>query len=279
TNWKYGANDEDPLWRLGQYCDLSATRSGYDSSVNDLSLGTIFTDPKGITGTDGNYYTLTNRSGSKYAAVDTAAGEVYLAVDSSKEYVDQTTGEISRRAEGEDWIHMILFQQSGVVYLDEAEELVMSLDFTLTECEVYDSSIGAAQFQWIFSVHDKASKAQEPEYFWFIVSLFDNRYEVYPGMQAFDGGKADATGRFMYAPAGNELFGETGGRVETGKKYTVTLDLKNMMHDAFLAAKEKKALKTSEWKNMALNGFNIGWEVSNVSKVGVKISSVSIRTK
>ena len=176
---------------------------------------------------------------------------------------------------------MILSQASGVVYLDQVEEFVMELDFTLTECEILDSSIGAAQFQWIFSVHDKASEGTlEADYFWFNVTLFDDRYESFPGTQLFDGGKADSTGKFIYAPTGKELFGEeSGGKVEVGKTYHVSLNLKEYMREAFEIAQTKGALKNSSWENMAVNGFNIGWEVSNVSKVGVKIANMSLKTK
>ena len=49
------------------------------------------------------------------------------------------------------------------------------------------------------------------------------------------------------------------------------------MKEAFELAKEKGALKESEWKDMAVNGFNIGWEVSNLAKVGVKIENMSLK--
>lgn len=281
ASWHYGGSSGSPTWRLGQYCDLSTTRTGFDTTKHDLFPGDMFEPARGISGQDGSYYTLQNQSGSKYMSVDPQKGEINLDIDSSKEYINPETGALQPRANGEDWIHMILSQQAGVVYLDQVEELIMELDFTLTACETYDSSIGAAQFQWIFSVHDKASDGtMNVEYFWFNVTLFDNRYESFPGTQMFDGGKADATGKFIYAPTGAELFGEeSGGKVETGKTYHVRLNLKEYMKNAFDLAKEKGALQNSEWENMAVNGFNIGWEVSNVSKVGVKIANMSLRSK
>ena len=281
TWWKYGDSDasKDPLWSLGQYCNLAKTRTDYDSSVTDLSLATLFDEGKGITGSDGSKYTLTNKSGSKYIAVDPAVGEYDLKVDTSKEYVNQKTGATSPRMNGEDWVHMILQQQSPVINLSQTEEVIMSLDFTLTELETYDQSIGAAQFQWIFSVHDKSAGQREEDYFWFNVTLFDNRYEIFPGTQMYDSGKGDATGKFIYAPTGNELFGESGGKVVVGKTYRVELNLKDYMKTAFDAAKSKGALERSKWEDMAINGFNIGWEVSNVSKVGVKVANMSLKTK
>ena len=279
TTWNYTSeNVTEPFWSLGQYGDISSTRTGYDATKNDLSLGSeLFGIPAyGITDTteDGKH-TLTNQSGSKFISVDTASGTVELKVDSTKEYVNQTTGKPQKRVEGEDWIHMILSQQSGTVYLEQVESFVMELDFKLTQEEILDNSIGAAQFQWIFSVKDVESRLGD--YYWFNICLFDNRYDVFPGTQMYDGGKADATGKFIYAPTGTELFGESGGKVEVGKTYHVTLDLKAYMKQAFDIAKSKGALVESEWENMRVDGFNLGWEVSNLAKVGVEISNLALK--
>ncbi len=278
TWWKYGESGSDePFWSLGQYCDLAATRPNYDSTKNDLSLGNeLFDMPAyGIQGVDGDYFTLTNESGSKYISVNCKTGELNLNVDTTKEYVNQETGKPVIRKDGEDWVHMIIQQTPGVVYLDQVESFIMELDFTITENIEYDNSIGASQFQWIFSVHDKESVLGD--YMWFNVTLFDNRYEVFPGTQLYDGGKADSTGKFIYAPKGDELFPESDGKVEPGKTYHVKIDLKEYIKAAFDLAKSKGALSQSEWENMAVNGFNIGWEVSNLAKVGVKIENMSLR--
>ena len=278
TWWQYGdSKGDEPFWSLGQYCDLSTTRANYDSTKNDLSLGNeLFDIPAyGITGVDGDYFTITNQSGSKYMSVNTKTGEFNLNIDTTKEYVNQATGQPVIRKNGEDWVHMIIQQTPGVIYLDQVESFIIELDFTITENIEYDNSIGAAQFQWVFTVHDKASVLGD--YMWFNVTLFDNRYEIFPGTQLYDGGKADATGKFIYAPKGTELFPESGGKVEVGKTYHVKLDLKEYMKAAFELAKAKGALSQSEWENMAVNGFNIGWEVSNLSKVGVKIENMSLR--
>lgn len=279
TWWQY-QNQNEPIWSLGQYCDLSATRTGYDATKNDLTLGDeLFgIEGYGITGKDGSKYTLTNQSGSKYMAVDPAKGAVTLNIDTSKEYIDPATNEIKKRSDGEDWVHMIL-EQSSVVQLSDCESLTMSLDFTLDESELIDGTVGASQFQWIFSVHDKAhSTSSVKEYFWFNVTLYDNRYEVFPGTDMFDGGKQDATGKYIYAPRGDELF-ENGGKVEVGVKYHVSLDLKEYMHAAFEKAQSRGALPNSSWEDMSINGFNLGWEVSNVSKVGVTIENLSLTVK
>ena len=278
TWWKYGdaSASTEPYWTLGQYGNLSKTRENYDSSLNDLSLGTIFEDPKGIEGQEGAFYTLTNRSGSKMIKVDPATGTAVLNADTSKEYIDQQTGEIVARRDGEDWVHMILQQNHPTVTLAQVDSFIMSLDFTLDACNTYDNSIGAAQFQWIFSVHDKTSPIGD--YFWFNVTLFDNRYEVFPGTQMYDGGKADSTGKFIFAPTGEELFGESGGKVTVGETYHVELDLKQYMLRAFEIAQSMGAMAESEWEDLTVSGFNIGWEVSNVSNVGVTIENMSLRT-
>jgi hypothetical protein len=136
TWWTYGeAGGDEPYWSLGQYCDLSTTRPNYDATKNDLSLGNeLFDIPAyGITGTDGDYFTLTNASGSKYISVNPKTGTYNLNVDTTKEYVNQETGTPVIRQNGEDWVHMIIQQTPGVVYLDQVESFIMELDFTITE--------------------------------------------------------------------------------------------------------------------------------------------------
>ncbi len=270
VNTTYG-----PYWTLGQYCDLSATRTGYDSSLNDLSLGTLFDESKGIEGKDGNAYTLTNRSGSKYISVDPSTGEVEMNIDTSKEYIDQATGELQPRRGGEDWVHMILQQSTSTVYPSECERLEIDLEFSFTSLDmIEDNDSTASQFQWIFGIHDKNSAIDD--YMWFNLTLYDSRYESFPGTQMFDGGKDDATGKFIYAPTSEQIFGSDFKKFTVGQTYRVKLDLLSFMRQAFTAAQQKGALADAKWENMAFNGFNLGWEVTNVAKAGVHINNMSL---
>lgn len=283
TWWKFRENDNtEPIWSLGQYCDLSQTREGYDATRNDLSLpSSLFggDDGYGIVGKEGDLCTLTNKSGSKYIAVDPTVGRVTLGVDTSREYIDPVTGRVRPRTSGEDWVHMIL-EQSAAVQLAEVQSLTMSLDFTLETSELVNAAGGASQLQWIFSVHDKVhSTPLSAEYFWFNVTLYDNRYEVFPGTDLFDGGKADSTGKYIYAPTGEELFGEGGGKVETGVKYHVELDLCAYIRTAFEKAQSRGAMQQSRWEDLSINGFNLGWEVTNVSSVRATLENLSLKTE
>ena len=277
TWWKYEGTTPTvtPLWSLGQYCNLARTREGYDTSRNDLSLKTLIGDGNGIVGKEGDADTLTNISGSKLVKLTSERGKAELIVDTSKEYIDQETGEIVPRREGEDWVHLILSGTSEVVYPAKIKALTISADVTVSECSVMDNLIGADQLQWIFQVRDMGSSAVD--YFWFSITLFDNRYEVFPGAQSFDGGKEDATGKFIYAPSGEALFGAEDAKMQTGVCRHMEIDIAPLLHEAFLAAKEKGALTQAQWENMAVNGFNLGWEVSNVAKVGAVLENLSIK--
>lgn len=270
-----------PVWQLGQYCDLSTTRAGYDATVNDLSLlpdGTEGTHSIIFTDADG-YRTLTNLSGSKKLAIDGENETVVLAIDTTKEYIDPATGERLPRREGEDWVHMIL-QQSLDIPIAECEEVIMACNFKVQQCDVYDTSIGAAQFQWILRIKDCTLQNQPGSAMWFLVSVYDDRYEVYPGLAVADTGKADATQDFMYAPSGTALFGEANANIRVGRPYELTLNLKTHLRKAFDEAYEKGYLNSeAKWENMRITGFNIGWEVSNVAACSVKIAHMSIKTR
>lgn len=284
TWWQYGNTVSDPpIWELGQYCDLSATRFRknadgtdawrYDSTKNDLSLPTLFDEGYGIEGEDGAYDTLTNRSGSKYVSVDRSTGEINLNVDTSKEYLNEA-GEISPRVNGEDWVHLILQQSAGGVRVAEHSEIWVELDFNLTKTNVISSDGGASQFQWIFSVRDMDSVLGD--YFWLNITLYDDRYPEFPGGGHFDSGKEDATGKYIYSVPGKNMFD---GPVEGGKDYSIRLNVRPILEQAFADAKSKGALEQSEFSSMALNSLNIGWEVTNVAEMGVKITHMSLKTK
>lgn len=286
TWWKYrGTADESvsPYWDLGQYCDLSTTRfrkdeTGkdlwrYDATKNDLTLGTLFDDGYGIEGQDGGYETLTNQSGSKFVSVNRSTGEINLNVDTSREYLDEA-GHVSPRTAGEDWVHLILQQSAGGIKIAEYSEIWVELDFNLTQTEIINTAGGASQFQWIFSVRDMDSVLGD--YFWFNITLYDNRYPFFAGGGQFDSGKADATGKYIYAPSSDKLYE---GEIQSGKDYSVRLNIRPLMEEAFQDAKSKGALEQSEFTSMALNSLNIGWEVTHVAKMGVKISHIGLKTK
>lgn len=288
TWWKYSSTADasvQPSWDLAQYCDLSSTRYRlggdgtvawrYDSSVNDISLATMFEEGKGIEGEEGDYFTLTNRSGSKLIKCDNKKGELILQADTSKEYLDEQ-GKISPRKQGEDWLHMVLGQSAGNTNVAACSEIRVQMEFTIDHDDLISSEGGASQFQWIFSVKDLDSAIGD--YFWFNIALYDNRYadRVFPGTSMYDGGKADSTGKYIYAPSGDKVFG---GKTEYGKKYAIDLDIRPLLEEAFLSAKEKGALKESAFESMALNSMNIGWEVTNVSDVCVTIGNLGLKVK
>jgi len=275
TWWKYSKtadNTVQPAWSLGQYCDLSATRTDYDSTKNDLSLDTMFDEGYGIESNIGNIYQLTNQSGSKTVKYNKDTKAISLNADTSKEYIN-SDGELRARASGEDWLHMILGQSAGGIFLNSVDEIWVDLEFTLTENTQIDTSIGASQFQWIFSIKDYESIISD--YYWFNLTIFDNRFDTvdFAGTSMFDSGKADATGKYLYAPAGNKFMTEN---IEIGKSYKINLNIKPLLEEAFNQAKVKGALEQSDFENMALNSLNIGWEVSNIAKVGIDISKISL---
>lgn len=275
TYWQYQnkAKGIQPIWELGQYCDLSTTRPGYDSTVNDLSLGTLFEDGYGIESNDGTKEKLTNKSGSKEIIVDTQSHVVSLNIDTSKEYLDNN-GKIKPLSAGEDWVHMILQQSAGGVVIDDYDEIYVELNFKLTRNDIIDASFGTSQFQWIFSIKDKDSVIND--YFWFNLTIFDARYEKFPGHHLEDSGKADATGKFIYAPETSKYLDEP---LEIGKEYNVRINIKPFIVEAFKLAQDSGFLDQSKFSSMVLNSLNIGWEVTNVSVVGVDISHVGLKVK
>jgi len=198
-----------------------------------------------------------------------------LNADTSKEYIGED-GNLQRRAAGEDWLHMIIQQAAGGIRFDACEELILEIDFEITHADIMDTEVGASQFQWIFALRDYASPQNEG--FWFNLTLYDDRYTqtMFTGTQMFDSGKDDASGNFIYAPKGEKYLDEP---VTAGKKVSISLDIKPLLAEAFASAQSHGALPNAKVENMGLTSQNIGWEVSNIAKVGLTITKLGLKVK
>lgn len=257
----------DAQWRMSQWGVLNEAREGYDKTQHDLTLGT---ETK-----EGDAYVYSTQSGSKVVKVDPAKGEIELSVNSQKEY-----GNIPRM-DNEDWPHLLIEQPVGdLIFLDQMKNCYMEIEFELLKNEKSELNNSTAQFQWIFSLQNLNSNAGAnvyKDYMWFNVTLFDDRYELAPGTGMIDGGKADATGKYIYGPKGEYFLGDQ--RVEVGKRVHVQVDLLPEMIKAFGQAQEAGALNGSNLSDMGLGSINIGWEVPGMYDIGVKIYKLSLKAE
>ena len=290
TPWRYSGTVDDttiPGWYLAQHCKLSTQngkfphREGYLPYYNNLQLPTIFddvNDPEkkfGIEGKEGDYYTLTNYSGSKKVYVNTSTGQVSLEVNTRNEYIDQETNVPVKRKSGEDWVHLTMRQGVGVAGLVSSHEhLWVEIEFTVSDYLRWNNDIGASQFMWVFSVSN--TKSTSNDYFWCNLTFFDTNYlnNVAPEKGKGDlYGKADATGKYIYNSSSEQVGID---KIEAERTYKLKIDIIPIIQKGFEMAQENDYLEGALWEDMALSEMNLGWEVSEISRARVDIDFISL---
>lgn len=259
----------DPLWEIAQWGELDASRRpNYLLDEHDLQ--------KGTEELIGDTYIYRALSGSKEVKVNPTKGIIELNLNSQKEY-----GDIPR-FNNEDWPHLLIQQNFGKnYYLKDLKSFIVEIDLELTKYQKLHSS-ATAQFQWIFNIADLNPNSQgyiNKDYYWFNIPYFDARdyenKEVAKGGALIDGGKSDATKKFIYIADMREVMDE---HLEIGKRVKIKFDFLPMMIEAFNLAKSDKfnCLQYSNFEDMGFSNFNIGWEVPGILDVGIKIYDLAI---
>ncbi len=139
----------------------------------------------------------------------------------------------------------------------------------------YDSNIHAAQFLIYFTVQNLNPNNSGccAEYVWFGITLYDDRYDV-PGLSTLQ--DAGGTERYIYnvgaAPFVNQ------GLQPGGTGLLFEGDLLPMMREALLSAWEHGFLTGSNvLSDYRIGGMNIGWEVTGLNDVSMRVSDLSLR--
>lgn len=223
--------------------------------------------------TDGDEIRFENTA--KTVAVKAGEGKVRLIADSGKEYDFP-------RKNGEDWIHLLIeqvFKGKQRVPFSKMDKLILELEFKIAECknemsdEEYNPSLHAAQVAWFITVENPDSKEVtregRPDYMWFGLSVFDNRFDGMKDDYALDFG----TKKLIYSIGKEKTIGE---KVEVGKTYTLKFDVLPEIKKAFKIAKDNGFLEGAEFDKMELGSMNLGWELPGTFAAELDIDSISI---
>lgn len=191
-------------------------------------------------------------------------GKISLEVLGSEEYPQP-------RKPGDPWVHLLMEQfipAQQQVHLSKLEKLAAQLTFCIDKCEIrmtqedYDPTLHAAHISWYFTVENTNSEVRDiegrPDYLWFGLPLYDNRFKKIDGPQVF---MDTGTHRLIYGIK-RDVFCEP--EVELGKSYTMDVDILPHIKRAFGIAQEKGCLAGAKWEDMAIGSTNIGWEVPGV---------------
>jgi len=253
-----GDSNNKPIWRLCQWGtkqSLVNARCNHDAD-GDVSYGNDA--KKVIVGADGS----DNRG-------------LVLEIKGSSEYGNRA------RKQGENWPHLLIEQQVCEVYpLEKLVRLDFVLEIKRLYCEnrmtadIYNPALHAAQFQ-MFLVVSNINKSSENfgGYFWFGVPFYDSRYDIPPSYKAKDAGKADATGRFIYTIAGENVASEP---LKENRWAEIDINLLPYIKAGLQEAVKRGYLKDSNVGDYAVVGMNMGWELPGTFDAAMQIRDLRL---
>ncbi len=250
------AADGENVWSMGQW---GCTRNMMDATFR--RDGSVL-----------SYY-----DGSKTFEVDSAAtGRVKLGIKGSVEYGTDENGQIrDRLTSSENWPHNIIGQNFHAKSLKGAQKIYWECDYNVTQCDrltgyPVDPALHAAQFQWFVSMTNLNPESESyQQSMWFGFSMFDTRAigSTPSGMAAYDGGKEDNTGMFIYMFSLSQVDVSTeGNRVDLpssviGRDRSVRVDVVPFIKAGLKSAQKQGALKGATINDLVLGSTNIGWEI------------------
>lgn len=232
--------------------------------------------------------------GSKLYAFDAAkTGNISLAIKGSVEYGKDEDGNYrDRLTSTENWPHNIIGQSflQNLGTVKGADRIMWECEYTVTQCDRLTSypvnrDMHAAQFQWFVSMYNNNPESESyRQSVWFGFSMFDTRsMNICPsGMAAYDGGKEDNTGMFIYmfslaqvddTLAWNEVTKPTS---VVGQRRTVKVDVLPFIKTGLVSAQKKGAMKGATFEDMVFSSTNIGWEIPGSYDVSVDIHAMNM---
>jgi hypothetical protein len=203
------------------------------------------------------------------------AGEgVQLTVKGGVEY----DGKL--RQQGEAWPHILVEQRMPKKFMvNDYAKLNFHLEFRVDQCEnATDLELirnrHSAQITAFFAVRNVNKDSKDfRDMIWFGLPLFDARVDIPTGHQAVDGGKDDATGKFICTLDGHRFYeGDTGD----GTWKTLDCDLVPLLREALVVSQAKGFLTDTKFEDLHPSSFNLGWEVTGPYDCAITLKGLSL---
>jgi len=254
-----GDSDNKPVWRLCQW-----------GTKHSLAKASCNLDA------DGDVSYANNAKKILVGAESSGNRDLILEIKGSSEY------ENNARKYGESWPHLLVEQQIGKIYpLNQLARLDFALAIKRLYCESHmvtgtcNPELHAAQFQMFLVVSNINKNSKDSgDYFWFGVPFYDSRYDIPPSHKARDGGKADATGRFIYAIGGENV---TPGPLKENQWAEIDIDLLPYIKAGLQEAVKRGYLTDSNSGDYAVVGMNMGWELPGTFDASIQIRDLGLR--
>ena len=233
---------------------------------------------------------ITYNDGSKLLSVDTRkTGNVRLFIKGSLEYGQDEEGNwLDRESSSDNWPNLLVGQEINDTDISDAGKLIFEIEYTVNSCNrlpatSVDPNMHAAQFQWFITFTNKNPASPGfGQAMWFGFSMFDTRSVggTPSGLAAYDGGKEDNTGMFIYmfslesaaCMVGNEVTLPT---ALIGQKRAVKVDVLPFVEAGLAAAEKRGAMEGTEVSDLMIGSTNIGIELPGSYDVDVQIHSMN----
>jgi len=226
---------------------------------------------------------------SKRVTVDCGRGEIALGLSASACYEHP-------RQLNEPWPHLLIetsltntrYPSHICRVADLARlDLAMScrLDAFADKHADADPHLHAAQFQLFLIVQNL--NVESPGYgdlLWFGVPVFDNRYPVREESYQRDGGKPDASGKFIYTLPTKACLARDPAFVKNGQLLAnkrarwvdVRIDAAPWIVYAYQLARKNGYLATTEIKDLYVSSLNLGWEMPGSYDATMRVRGLSL---
>ena len=231
--------------------------------------------------------------GSKTFEIDSSkTGKVKLGIKGSVEYGTDEDGKIRDRLTAtENWPHNIIGQSFSAISLKGVKKYYWQCDYKVTQCDrlteyPIDPALHAGQFQWFISMTNLNENTESyRQSMWFGFSMFDTRSVngTPSGMAAYDGGKEDNTGMFIYMFSLAQVDTSSGsGNVAdlpsavVNKDRAVCVDVLPFIKAGLKSAQKQGALKGATVDDLVLGSTNIGWEIPGNYDCMVEIDNMNM---
>jgi hypothetical protein len=227
---------------------------------------------------------------SKRVAVDCRRGEVELGLFASACY------EHSRRT-GESWPHLLMSASltdvrypARICHIAELQRLTVALDCRLERFADKqpdaDPHRHAAQFQLFLYVQNLTPGDDGfGDMLWFGIPIFDNRYPLQGEHYQRDGGKADASGKFIYSMPSDACLADGNGFIRNNRLLAgddarwigIRADVLPYILRAYTLARTNGYLTKTDPGDLYVSGLNIGWEMPGAYDGTMRIRKFSVR--
>jgi hypothetical protein len=232
-------------------------------------------------------FQLENRS--KRFTVDSRRGVVEMGLFASACYERPRSG-------GEYWPHLLIScpltdtqAPGGHCRVENIKTLTLNLDCQLLHYEDKhpgaDPALHAAQCL-LHVVVQNLTRDDDGygDMLWFGVPIFDNRREIIAEHFSRDGGKPDASGKFIFNMAHealrpvNSTFYQEGQIVAGEQAPTIPTraDLIPWIQYAFQLARRNGFMQTTSYRDLHVSAVNLGWEMPGTYDATMRVSNLAL---